>query len=70
MTGPILITALGIVVLAIGIHALAKGSFYGNLYRVTRESMPYQFYYSVVLDLIGGSVLVVIGSILLRQELK
>jgi hypothetical protein len=70
MTGPILITVLGIVVLAIGIHALVKGAFYGNLYRVTRDSMPYQFYYSVVLDLIGGSVLVIIGSILLRQELS
>jgi hypothetical protein len=39
MTGPILITALGIVVLAIGIHALAKGSFYGNLYGSSAKSV-------------------------------
>jgi hypothetical protein len=34
MTGPILITALGIVVLAIGIHALAKGSFGSGFFSV------------------------------------
>jgi hypothetical protein len=70
MTGYILIILLGIVLMASNIHAWVRGYFQGNLYTVRRSSTPFKFFYLLVLDLIGGAMLIVVGGILLIKELE
>ena len=68
MTGPIPLIAAGLVIFIIGICAIMNGSFYGNLYKVTRASSPYQFYYAVATSLIIGIILLTIGCVLILKH--
>ena len=65
MIAGILITALGVVILTLGIRALMKGEAFGNLYPVSRQRMPLRFWTSVVVDLVSGEIILVIGAIYL-----
>jgi hypothetical protein len=63
--------AIGIVLCMIGIRIFIDGSFCGNLFRFTRESMPYTFYSAVAINLIIGIMMVVVGcGLILRHALE
>lgn len=70
VVGVILFAAGGITLLGMGIRSLVKGSFYGNLYKVRRESMPHRFYYCVVTELLLGAFFLFLAGVLLIQEMK
>ncbi len=70
IVGAIFFAAVGITLLWMGIGSLIKGSFYGHLYKVNRETMPHRFYFCVVSELFLGAFFLFLAGVLLVQEMN
>ena len=63
----IVFTAVGVIILTLGVRALIKGEALGNLYPVSGQRMPLCFWTSVVSDLVCGVICLVFGVIFLTK---
>lgn len=70
IAGAILFAAGGIFLLGTGIGSQVKGSVYGKIYKVKRETIPHRFYYYVLTELFLGAFFFFLAGVLVMQEMK
>ena len=68
MTTAIIFWTLGSALLVAGFSGLRRGAYWGNLYEVSRDKMPRQFYASMATFLFLGLFCVVVGVIIFAHE--
>ena len=68
MTTAIIFSTLGFAFLIVGFSGLRRGAYWGNLYEVSRDKMPRQFYTLMTTFLFLGLFCVVVGAVIFAHE--